>query len=112
MKRLCVHIGVSLATAMSIHADSTVSFNRDIRPILSDKCFKCHGPDAANRKTKLRFDNEEGARIDLGEGRHAIVPGDATKSELYERIASDNPARRMPPAYTGEEKLKDREIDL
>src|SRR5258706_452885 len=101
-----------LITWTGICATPPVEFNRDIRPILSDKCFKCHGPDAANRKTRLRFDNEEGARIDLGKGRHAFIPGDATKSELYERIASDNPARRMPPAYTGEEKLKDREIDL
>src|SRR5207247_6766972 len=67
---------------------------------------------AANRKTKLRFDNEEGARMDLGKGRHAIVPGDATKSELYQRITAENPALRMPPAYAGHDKLKDREIDL
>src|SRR2546426_3963943 len=93
-------------------AAQSVEFNRDIRPILSDKCFTCHGPDAANRKTKLRFDNEEGARIDLGKGRHAIVPGDAASSGLYQRITADNPALRMPPAYAGHDRLKDREIDL
>src|SRR6266567_2977206 len=106
---------VTISTAMSIHADSipqSVSFNRDIRPILSDKCFTCHGPDAANRKSKLRFDNEEGARIDLGKGRYALVPGDPAKSELYLRITSDDPALRMPPAYAGHEKLTGREIDL
>src|SRR5258708_33100819 len=112
MKRLSVHIGVSLATAMSIHADSTVSFNRDIRPILSDKCFTCHGPDASNRKSKLRFDNEEGARIDLAKGRYAMVPGDPAKSELYLRITSENQALRMPHAYAGHEKLTSREIHL
>src|SRR5260221_1049487 len=106
---------VTISTAMSIHADSipqSVSFNRDIRPILSDKCFTCHGPDAANRKSKLRFDHEEGARIDLGKGRYAMVPGDPAKSELYLRISSENPALRMPPTYAGHEKLTGREIDL
>src|SRR6266566_5927895 len=105
----------SFPASLAVFADSvpqSVEFNRDIRPILSDKCFTCHGPDAANRKTKLRFNNEEGARIDLGKGRHAIVPGDAARSELYQRIASENPALRMPPAYAGHDRLKDREIDL
>src|SRR5262245_56888598 len=83
----------------------TVEFNRDIRPILSDKCFTCHGPDAANRKTRLRFDNEEGAKL-------AIVPGDPAQSALYQRISAKDPARRMPPQYAGHEKLKDGEIDL
>ncbi|MBI1788056.1 MAG: DUF1553 domain-containing protein [Acidobacteria bacterium] len=78
---------------------------RDIRPILSDRCFTCHGPDSANRKTPLRFDTEAGAR-------RAIVPGDPGKSELIRRITSDNPAQRMPPAYAGHDKLGAREIDL
>jgi len=55
---------------------------------------------------------EEGARIDLGKGRYAMVPGDPAKSELYLRITSENPALRMPPAYAGHEKLTGREIDL
>ena len=93
-------------------SSNVVEFNRDIRPIFSDTCFTCHGPDPANRKTKLRFDNEEGAKIDLGKGRHAIVPGDPAKSELYKRITSENQALRMPPAYAGHLKLKDRDIDL
>ena len=50
-------------------AAQPIEFNRDIRPILSDKCFTCHGPDAANRKTKLRFDIESGASIELREGK-------------------------------------------
>src|SRR5258708_32274345 len=78
-----------------------IEFNRDIRPILSDQCFACHGPDAAKRKTKLRFDTEAGARIELAKGRFAIVPGDPEHSELRRRASSAAPALRMPPAYTG-----------
>ena len=89
-----------------------IEFNRDIRPIVSDKCFTCHGPDAAHRKTKLRFDIESGALIELPGGKHAIVPGDPDKSEMYLRISSTDKNRRMPPAYMGHERLTDREIQL
>jgi hypothetical protein len=92
-------------------AAEPVEFNRDIRPILSDKCFACHGPDVANRKTKMRLDLESGAKIDLAGGRKAIVPGDPAQSELYKRITSDNAATRMPPAYAGRDKLSAAEID-
>jgi hypothetical protein len=88
-----------------------IEFNRDIRPVLSDQCFACHGPDASKRKTKLRFDTEAGARIDLGKGRFAIVPGDPERSELVRRIASTDTAVRMPPAYAGRDPLKSAEID-
>src|SRR5579863_4375196 len=94
---------------LALGADTTVEFNRDIRPIFSDKCYTCHGPDAGNRKTKLRFDVESGAKIDLGKGRQAIVPGDASGSEVYRRISSSDTALRMPPAYMGREKLTDGE---
>jgi hypothetical protein len=89
-----------------------VEFNRDIRPILSENCFTCHGPDAANRKTRLRFDLESSAKGDLGKGRSAIVPGDPQSSEMVRRITSENLAIRMPPAYAGRARLKDREIEL
>ena len=77
-----------------------VEFNRDIRPLLSDKCFTCHGPDKARRLTKLRFDVEAEAKQDLG-GRFAIVPGDVSKSEMIRRITAAEPARRMPPVASG-----------
>src|SRR5437764_6218673 len=81
-------------------AAGTVEFNRDIRPILSDKCYTCHGPDKANRKSKLRFDSEAGAMADMG-GHFAIVPGDPGKSEIVRRITAENKALRMPPVYAG-----------
>ena len=87
-----------------------VEFNRDIRPILSDKCYTCHGPDKANRKTKLRFDTEAGAKQDLG-GHFAIVPGDPSKSEMIRRITAEKPAMRMPPVWSAY-RLNGREIDL
>ncbi|HEX4772589.1 MAG TPA: DUF1553 domain-containing protein [Bryobacteraceae bacterium] len=93
-------------------AAQAIEFNREIRPILSDKCFPCHGPDAANRKTKLRFDIESGAMIALRDGKRAIVPGDPEQSELYQRISSTNKAFRMPPAYMGHDRLSDRDIQL
>ena len=93
-------------------APASVEFNRDIRPILSDKCFACHGPDANNRQAKLRLDVEADAKADLGGGRFAIVPGDPGRSELYQRIVAKSPARRMPPAYLGHAPLSEREIDL
>ena len=89
-----------------------VGFNSDIRPILSDRCYTCHGPDAANRKTALRFDTEEGTFAALADGSFAIVRGKPDESALYQRITSDDLVRRMPPAYEGHAKLGDGEIEL
>ena len=89
-----------------------VEFNRDVRPILSDKCFTCHGPDKANRKTELRFDNEERAFVELKSGRVAIDREDPAKSVLLQRITSDDEVLRMPPAYLGHAKLSAAEIDV
>jgi len=91
-----------LAAALPLagQAATTVEFNRDVRPILSDKCFICHGPDAAAKKVPFRLDREEFAKAELGGGRHAIVAGNPAASALLDRITSSDPARRMPPAYT------------
>jgi hypothetical protein len=89
---------------------ATIEFNRDIRPILSDNCFHCHGPDQARRKAKLRLDTEEGAFADLKDGP-VIVRGDRSKSALYQRITADTEKHRMPPASSGR-KLSDRQIQL
>lgn len=74
-------------------AEDRIEFNRDIRPILSDKCFYCHGQDANKRQADLRLDNREAA---LAAG--AIVPGDLSASVLVERINSTDPEMVMPPA--------------
>ncbi len=84
-----------------VHGSAKVSFNRDIRPILADKCFKCHGPDAKQRKAKLRLDNENDAKGPAGSGSAAIVPGKIEESELYARIISQDADERMPPADSG-----------
>ncbi len=73
------------------------SFNRDIRPILSDRCFTCHGPDEKRRKADLRLDTREGATVQL-DGHYAIVPGDPKKSELVARIQTDDADDMMPPS--------------
>jgi hypothetical protein len=87
-----------------------VSFNRDIRPILSRQCFPCHGPDAKVRKAELRLDQRSDAVADRG-GYAAIVPGKAASSEVLIRVLSDNPAERMPPAKLGK-RLTGRDVQL
>jgi hypothetical protein len=73
-----------------------IRFNRDIRPILSDSCFTCHGPDKNNRKAKLRLDDRE---VALSKG--AIVPGDIDKSEVVRRLFTKDPDDMMPPPDSG-----------
>jgi hypothetical protein len=78
-----------------------VQFNKDIRPLLSDRCLGCHGQDAANKGIQLRLDREETAKAELRGGRRAIVPGKPEESLLLERLRTPNKALRMPPAHTG-----------
>ena len=75
-------------------------FNRDVRPILSNRCFKCHGPDEANQEAGLRLDLRAAAIRELDSGERAIVPGHADSSELVARIESDDPDLVMPPPHT------------
>lgn len=79
---------------------SSIDFNRDVRPILSDKCFFCHGPDAASREADLRLDDEGVAKEDRG-GYAAIVPGDPDSSEMLRRVLSEDEYEVMPPPETG-----------
>lgn len=80
-----------------------LEYNRDIRPILSDKCFYCHGPDDEDRQADLRLDDEAAAK------ESAIVSGHPQKSELVARVMSHDPEQRMPPVDSGK-KLTDSEI--
>ncbi|MCI0624428.1 MAG: DUF1553 domain-containing protein [Acidobacteria bacterium] len=103
--------GFGQNTAAPVSAPSRrVDFGRDIRPILSDKCFACHGPDAPNNKSPLRFDAEAHALADLGEGRRAIVRGQPKQSELVRRITAEDESMRMPPVYAAH-KLTKQEIE-
>ncbi len=76
-------------------------FNHAIRPILSENCYKCHGPDEAVRKANLRFDIRNEALRPAKSGKIAIVPGMADKSELISRITAADPQKRMPPVSSG-----------
>src|SRR4051794_34532487 len=91
-------------------AGRQVSFNRDVRPILSQKCFQCHGPDAKTRKARLRLDQRGDAVADRG-GYAALVPGKAASSEVMTRVLSDDPSQKMPPARL-EKQLTGREVQL
>ncbi len=73
-------------------------FQREVLPLLADRCFRCHGPDEGARKRGLRLDTAEGARALLKSGRRAIVPGDLAASEMVRRITSEDDRRVMPPA--------------
>jgi hypothetical protein len=77
-------------------AGAAVDFSRDVLPILSDKCFHCHGPDARARKAGLRFDSKEGA-FRVRRGKAVIVPGKSAQSKLYRLVSSSDPDERMPP---------------
>jgi len=92
---------------------ATIEFNRDIRPILSDKCFQCHGP--GTQMATLRFDSEDGAKHALKDGRFAIVPGEPARSQVIARITATNPAVRMPRSQNGAaagEPLGERQVAL
>ncbi|WP_268034790.1 PSD1 and planctomycete cytochrome C domain-containing protein [Algoriphagus sp. PAP.12] len=90
-----------------------ISYNFHIRPILSDKCFACHGPDANKREADLRLDVEEAAFAALKENpnKFAVVPGKPDQSEVYHRIISEDPAELMPPAESNL-KLSENEIAI
>lgn len=83
--------------ASYVDLPETVDFNYHIRPILSQNCFVCHGPDNSSRKANLRLDTKEGATMLLASGHKAIVSGSIRNSELAKRLRSDDPNLLMPP---------------
>jgi hypothetical protein len=88
----------------------TVDFNRDIRSILAENCYQCHGPDAGRRKARLRLDTREGI-FSRREGDAPVVPGKPEASELYRRILSKDPGERMPEPKSGKS-LTPRQVAL
>src|SRR5436853_4770620 len=80
---------------------AAIDFNREIRPILTENCFKCHGPDPGARKAGLRFDVRAEALKPVKSGAVPIVPGAPEKSAMVARITASDSQKRMPPAQTG-----------
>ena len=89
----------------------SLSYNRDIRPILSDACFHCHGPDEKERKAGLRLDLRDTALKPAKSGAIAIIPGDPQKSELIQRLTTEDPDELMPPPKT-HKKLSQKQREL
>jgi len=103
-----------LSNQKQINQKTEVSYNRDIRPILSDKCFLCHGPDANTRKAGLRLDLQTGAfaELQVNKGHFAVVPGSPEESELIRRIESTDPAVLMPLPESNLPQLTPEEIAI
>src|ERR1700758_337163 len=95
-KQALFMVGITLAVmAGGVCAGDKIQYNRDIRPILAENCFACHGPDSAARKARLRLDQRDQAMQ-----MEAIVPGQPDKSSLIERVFSEERDKTMPPPKT------------
>lgn len=114
MNRLALtHLAFALA---SLHATESpratkIEFNRDVRPILSENCFACHGFDPKHREADLRLDTFEGATQDR-DGSRGIVPGDLTKSDAWQRIISDDKDEVMPPPKSHKPPLSSKQRSI
>ncbi len=100
--RVCVAVvfGLFGGTFLSVAAETPrLDYGRDVRPILAENCFHCHGQDAKKRMASLRLDSFAGATADRA-GRAALVPGKPDSSGIYQRVSSEQADRRMPPAYS------------
>ena len=107
----CNSLLLMLAVAATAIQADEISFNRDIRPVLSDKCFACHGPDENHREGGLRLDQQENALAEADSGERPIVPGNVTASEVFRRIITGDPDERMPPADSSKD-LTPEEVAL
>jgi mono/diheme cytochrome c family protein len=104
-------LAVGMLAAFSARAaEPAIRYNRDVRPILADNCFACHGPDAGHRKAGLRLDTKEGLFEKTPKHEPAVVPGNLAKSELWARIITKNPDDKMPPEDSHKE-LKPEQIE-
>ena len=101
-------LAVTASSTVPVSESSrTIDFQRDVRPILSDNCFQCHGPDKGTRMAELRLDTQDGAFAKRANGT-TIVPGDPEASLLYKRITHENEMMRMPPTYSKKELAKEQ----
>jgi len=101
MRTLLLLSAVLLPVSVSNAADEPrVSFEKDIRPLLSDRCFHCHGPDEKTREADLRLDRKEAA-FATTDGQAAIVPGNLKASSVWQRVGTDDADLRMPPVDSG-----------
>jgi len=102
MVRYCFSLCGMVACVSQLHADDDrVSFNREVRPILSDACFHCHGPDDQQRQAGLRFDQRDSVIAKSESGSTPIVPGNLDASELVRRVTSKDESVVMPPLDSG-----------
>jgi mono/diheme cytochrome c family protein len=104
LRPLAVHTAVP-------RPEGSISFNRDVRPILADNCYACHGPDRNQRQKGLRLDREEVAKAPLSSGQVAIVPGHPEQSALVARITDADEQRRMPHVSSGKDRLSAAQIE-
>ncbi len=113
--KICLFVASLLsvhASALGQEAQSRVAFNRDVRPILSDKCFGCHGPDSGHRKAGLRLDLREFALKSAKSGEIPLKPGDPAASHLLARIVSTDADEVMPPPEAKMQRLTAAEVDI
>ncbi len=99
---MLIRLLLTLAVSATLLPAQSVEFLSDIRPLLSDNCFTCHGPDEASRLAGIRLDGRDHAFSDTSNGT-LIVAGDLEESLVYQRISSGDPARRTTPACSGKE---------
>jgi len=100
---LALGLAACSLAVLAAKPSARVDFNFQVRPLLSDRCFKCHGPDEKARKAKLRLDDGQSAFAlrDAKKGTHAVVAGHPETSEVYRRITSTDPDEMMPPPKSG-----------
>ncbi len=109
--RITLHRWGGVAVLLLCHVGSAeeVQFNRDVRPILADKCFNCHGPDAGSREAEIRLDDRENTLRDR-DGYHVVDLESPLKSELLSRVSAKDDEGRMPPPESGT-RLTSKEIE-
>lgn len=114
IRRACLSFAaVALVAGGQLRGDTAgPDFGREVRPILSNKCFACHGPDDKHREADLRLDRKEGVFSPSASGATPVVPGDVAKSELVRRIESTDPDEQMPPAKSGKPLTEDERNKL